>query len=50
MSLQGVQLSHYKINVGSNNYDDNCNRFNLFDLDINRTVCAWTRLYYSGND
>ncbi|NRD72431.1 M23 family metallopeptidase [Shewanella sp. VB17] len=49
MSLQDVQFSHYTINVGRSNYDDNCNRFNLYDLDNNRTVCAWTPLYNSGN-
>ena len=49
MSLQGVNFGQYRINIGSYNYDNNCNRFNLFDLNNNRTLCAWTPLYNAGS-
>lgn len=49
VSLQGVNLGRYRINVGNANYDNYCGRFNMFDLSNNRTVCAWAPVYNSGS-
>lgn len=49
VSLQGVNFGRYRINIGTYNYDNDCSRFNMFDLSTNRTVCAWTPLYNSGS-
>jgi len=49
VSLQGVYLGQYIINIGSYNYDNNCSRFNLFDVSNNRTMCAWAPLYNAGS-
>ena len=49
VSLQDVHLGQYRINIGSYNYDNNCSRFNLFDVSNNRTMCAWAPLYNAGS-
>ncbi|MNT90859.1 Protease LasA precursor [compost metagenome] len=49
-SLQGVRLSSYGINVGTSNYDDNCNRFWLHNSRNNQRLCAWQPVYNNGLD
>ncbi|MEG2888630.1 MAG: M23 family metallopeptidase [Aeromonas sp.] len=49
-SLQGQRLSSYGINVGTSNYDDNCNRFWLQNSRNNQKVCAWQPVYNHGLD
>ena len=49
VSLQDVHLGQYRVNIGSYNYDNNCSRFNLFDVSNNRTMCAWAPLYNAGS-
>ncbi|MGY3943210.1 M23 family metallopeptidase [Aeromonas tecta] len=49
-SLQGQRLSSYGINVGTSNYDDNCNRFWLQNSRNNQRVCAWQPVYNHGLD
>lgn len=49
-SLQGQRLSSYAINVGSSNYDDNCNRFWLQNSRNGQRLCAWQPVYNNGLD
>ena len=49
-SLQGQKLSSYAVNVGASNYDDNCNRFWLYNQRNGQRYCAWQPLYNNGID
>lgn len=49
-SLQGQRLSSYAVNVGASNYDDNCNRFWLYNQRNGQRYCAWQPLYNNGID
>jgi len=48
VSLQGVNLGVMRISVGAYNYDDQCNRFNFYNLNTQRYQCAWSALYNAG--
>ena len=48
VSLQGVNLGAFRISVGSYNYDNQCNRFNFYNLNTRRYQCAWSALYNAG--
>lgn len=48
VSLQGVNLGAMRISVGAYNYDDQCNRFNFYNLNTQRYQCAWSALYNAG--
>lgn len=42
VSLQDVNFSVYRVNVGSYNYDSNCNRFWFSNLSSGSYQCAWS--------
>ncbi|AVK04040.1 MULTISPECIES: M23 family metallopeptidase [Pseudomonas aeruginosa group] len=48
VSLQGVNLGPYRINVGSGNYDNDCRRFYLYNQSAGTTHCAFRPLYNPG--
>lgn len=48
VSLQGVNLGPFRVNVGSYNYDNACNRFYFYNVIKNNYQCAWSALYNSG--
>jgi LasA protease len=48
VSLQGVNLGAFRVSVGSYNYDNQCSRFNFYNLNTRRYQCAWSALYNAG--
>lgn len=48
VSLQDVNFSVYRVNVGTYNYDNNCSRFWFRDLSAGGNQCAWSWLHNYG--
>ena len=48
VSLQGVNLGALRVSVGSYNYDNQCSRFNFYNLNTGNYQCAWSGLYNAG--
>ena len=48
VSLQGVNLGVFRVSVGSYNYDNQCSRFNFYNLNTGSYQCAWSALYNAG--
>ena len=48
VSLQGVNLGVFRVSVGSYNYDNQCSRFNFYNLNTGNYQCAWSALYNAG--
>lgn len=48
VSLQGVNLGSFRVNVGAYNYDNACSRFYFYNVLRNNYQCAWSALYNSG--
>ncbi|MHA6493375.1 M23 family metallopeptidase [Pseudomonas borbori] len=48
VSLQGVNLGPFRVNVGAYNYDNVCSRFYFYNVRNNNYQCAWSALYNSG--
>ena len=48
VSLQGVNLGPFRVNVGAYNYDNACSRFYFYNVIRNNCQCAWSALYNSG--